>query len=605
MTRRTQSGLLALLFLMVIFFALPMAVAHAEEQRVFDQAGLFEGSDRETMESRAAALRDSLQMDVVIVTTDDAQGKDSQNYADDFYDNGGFGAGEDKSGVLYLIDMDNRQVYISTCGSAIAMLDNAEVERLLSGSLPYLQTQDYGGAPLYFLGEMEQLAAISGGDAAGIEADSAVEGPRVFDQAGLFTEEQVSNLEQACTALRNSCKLDLVVVTTDNAEGKTSQDYADDFYDAGGFGVGTDKSGALFLIDMDNRQAYISTCGSAIGLLSDSMIQSILDEAVACLQQQDYGGAAQVFLDRVESIVQNAPSQEQVPAQDGLFYVQDQAGILSNVNRNSLEIQAERLRKNLDIDVGMAIVDGLGGKSLSQYAADFYRTMGYGAGAEKSGALFLLDMDSQKAYIYINGRAGQYLTAQNTDTIMADAVRAFNRRNYADGMQSFLENIQRAAKNLEKTGSVVPPPRASQPGYIITVLLISLAVGGICVLVVHKRYRPGTIKPGYPYRDTGKLNLRKQDDQLVDSHVTTRYIPPPPPPPSSSGGGFSSGGFGGGSSTHMSSGGTTHGGGGMSFSSRSTRSRSSSISRSTRSTSRSSSRSSSGGSRHGGGGRGF
>ena len=52
----------------------------------------------------------------------------------------------------------------------------------------------------------------------------------------------------------------------------------DDFYDEHDFGIGSRRSGALLLIDMDNREAYISTKGYAITLYSDARIEAMLDD---------------------------------------------------------------------------------------------------------------------------------------------------------------------------------------------------------------------------------------------------------------------------------------------------------------------------------------
>jgi len=91
--------------------------------------------------------------------------------------------------------------------------------------------------------------------------------------------------------------MDIVIVTTNDAQGKSSRDYADDFFDNGGFGVGGDYDGILFLIDMDNREAYISTSGIGIRYLTDIRIESILDMVFDNgLIAGDYYGAAGGFL---------------------------------------------------------------------------------------------------------------------------------------------------------------------------------------------------------------------------------------------------------------------------------------------------------------------
>lgn len=119
---------------------------------------------------------------------------------------------------------------------------------------------------------------------------------RVYDMAGLLTPEEIQGFEQTISEYRNRMKLDLVVVTTNDSEGKTAQEYADDFYDQGGFGYGKKKNGVLFLIDMDTRQLYVSTGGDVIRLLSDKRIDKILDNTYEYAREEDYAGSVDVFL---------------------------------------------------------------------------------------------------------------------------------------------------------------------------------------------------------------------------------------------------------------------------------------------------------------------
>jgi hypothetical protein len=62
------------------------------------------------------------------------------------------------------------------------------------------------------------------------------EGTRVFDNANLFSESEKAEIERTVAKVSAKTKLDLVVVTTGSAEGKSSEAYADDFYDAGNYG---------------------------------------------------------------------------------------------------------------------------------------------------------------------------------------------------------------------------------------------------------------------------------------------------------------------------------------------------------------------------------
>lgn len=127
---------------------------------------------------------------------------------------------------------------------------------------------------------------------------------RVFDEAGLLTEGQVGELEETIAVLRTDYPdLDFVFVTTDDTGGKDTQTYADDYYDAHRFGVGSDRSGILFLIDMDNRNLGISTTGKGIRYLTDSRIESLFDKAYPDVKNGDYFAAAEAFLSGAENYV--------------------------------------------------------------------------------------------------------------------------------------------------------------------------------------------------------------------------------------------------------------------------------------------------------------
>lgn len=125
----------------------------------------------------------------------------------------------------------------------------------------------------------------------------------VFDNAGLWDGEQNGQLEEMAASLSQKIKMETVIVTINDAEGKSATAYADDYYDEGGFGTGSDHSGALFLIDMDNREIYISTTGKMIRYLTDERIERILDDAYDQVAEGNYADGAKVFLKDVEHYV--------------------------------------------------------------------------------------------------------------------------------------------------------------------------------------------------------------------------------------------------------------------------------------------------------------
>ncbi len=126
---------------------------------------------------------------------------------------------------------------------------------------------------------------------------------RVFDYAGLFTQQQTDALERQIAELVEATQVDAAVLTIDDSGGKSAAEYADDFYDQNGFGIGPDYSGALLLIDMDNREVYASTAGQVIPILYPRVLDAILDEIIDDIADKDYAGAARIFLLRMKTRV--------------------------------------------------------------------------------------------------------------------------------------------------------------------------------------------------------------------------------------------------------------------------------------------------------------
>ena len=95
----------------------------------------------------------------------------------------------------------------------------------------------------------------------------------VYDDAALLSDEEQQSLSEEITNLQETTGWEIFVLTTEDAQGKTAREYADDFYDT----TATGDDGVVFLIDMDNREVTISTAGEAIYYLNDDRIDDILD----------------------------------------------------------------------------------------------------------------------------------------------------------------------------------------------------------------------------------------------------------------------------------------------------------------------------------------
>lgn len=138
--RNIRQRIFALLLVLSCLWA---SVALADGDRVFDRAGLFTASEIQELEQEIQAFQEETGMDFVIVTSNESHKGSAQQIADAFYEQGGFGLDEEKSGILYYIDMDDRYHYLSTTGAMIDYMTDARIENAIDEVTRYLSAGAY------------------------------------------------------------------------------------------------------------------------------------------------------------------------------------------------------------------------------------------------------------------------------------------------------------------------------------------------------------------------------------------------------------------------------------------------------------------------------
>ena len=152
------------------------------------------------------------------------------------------------------------------------------------------------------------MLCLCGGFFVGL--DASAETKYVYDQADLLTDEEEQEFQSYAESMKDIWKMNFMVVTTDDAEGKSSMEYADDFYDSH-FPEESEVDGMLYLLDMDNREIYLSTSGLAIRYLTDDRVESVLDAAFEYVADGDYYGTFQAFFDASEKFLNKGIPKDQ------------------------------------------------------------------------------------------------------------------------------------------------------------------------------------------------------------------------------------------------------------------------------------------------------
>lgn len=122
-----------------------------ETEKIYDFAELLTPSEEEELYIEIEKFIEKYKLDMVIVTINENNKGSSTNYADDFYDYNDFGIGQQNNGVLFLIDMDTRTMWISTTGKAIKVYSDSKIDSILDYTYNKISIQDYYGCASEFI----------------------------------------------------------------------------------------------------------------------------------------------------------------------------------------------------------------------------------------------------------------------------------------------------------------------------------------------------------------------------------------------------------------------------------------------------------------------
>ena len=136
----------------------------------------------------------------------------------------------------------------------------------------------------------------------GFSASSAAGKKSVIDDAELIKASDEKELDKKIKNIQKD-KFDVVILTVKSLDGKSAQDYADDYYDNNDYGLDNEKSGVLFLVSKGDRKYHISTKGAGIKAFTDYGIGRIKEEIKTYLSDGDYFDACDEFLNITKNFV--------------------------------------------------------------------------------------------------------------------------------------------------------------------------------------------------------------------------------------------------------------------------------------------------------------
>jgi Beta-propeller domains of methanol dehydrogenase type len=401
--------------------------------------------------------------------------------------------------------------------------------------------------------------------------------PTFYDRAQLLTAAEAEALSKRLLEIGNAYRCDVVIATVPDLDGKTAEEYADDFFDYGGYGYGAvpdengttvDGDGVLLLLSMADRDFTITTSGYGITAFTDYGIQIYLEKQfLPYLSANNYAAGFNAFADGCDYLLKCARAGEpfdagtvSVKTANGKPIIVDHAAALSTEQIPALSEKLRALGDAYKLDV-IFVTDYAGWSDGDAYAEKYFVNNGYGyvADGKNRGGILVYYEPNGPLGIYVDGEANSVFKGRGLYKFRQDLLRALYGSDYS--VAALAETLASRGGDYLKAAA---NGHAINPINWIPVLIavgVGILLGRIPVSAMKRKLTDVYSKTeADSYLAPQSFKLTQSSDVLLNRNVTRTLRVQSTGSGSSGGGRSGGGGFHGGSSTHTSSSGGTHGG---------------------------------------------
>ena len=506
-------------------------------------------------------------------------------FAEDYYARNKYGCGEDKSGLLLVVDTKNASYDIYYYGEADTLIADDARERLSDAFKAACHNEDltwYDAFDRYYDTAFRTVenARKRAEDALPDWYPEQTEGftdyhgedlPPVVDDALIFTPEQIQTLSDKIRAMNERLGIGYVVFTTDYLYGLTPEEYSSDFLHFNGYGVGDDFGavGFFLCLDLEDRCWLTMSINSYESVFTSDVTYEIDEIVDSSIRSGDYYEAFLLHVDYVDKLF--SAWSEDLPAwypegtrtyelkREGRDYgvsagstaprgtVEDKAGSLSDAQKQTFSDALQLLSEQYGVDLVIYTDTDVRAPRSTQYADDFYYYNGFG---ENGVCLFLFGEDGSRYGTLCYGNCKKYASL-NIENELRDTVRSGDT---AQVIEKYIELLTFMLKH----GRL--PMQKATAGFC---LAVGVVAGLIAAAIVTDKLKDAmkikSTVAAQTYLVNGSFVLLGSSSHYLYSTVTKRAKPKE----TNSSSGSSSGGSRGGSSysSGRSAGGSYSGGG--------------------------------------------
>ena len=239
--------------------------------RVVDDAHIFSDSEIARMKERIKEIQDESGFDLVVFTDTSSYGLSHGVYAADFHQFNGYGFGDDFSGTVLLICMEegNRGWWTAATGKCQEIYTEKVINKIDDNLEPYMVKGQYGKGVLSYLDDIYRLYKLPSWyprDTENFVPFRAESKAHCVDQIGLFTREEQAEIERQASEISAKYGTDFVVLTTDETiRYGTMASYARDFIKYCGYGQGENGDACVLCLKVTDGGSWASMVSSISG----------------------------------------------------------------------------------------------------------------------------------------------------------------------------------------------------------------------------------------------------------------------------------------------------------------------------------------------------
>ena len=125
----------------------------------------------------------------------------------------------------------------------------------------------------------------------------------VFDNADIFTDAEEAELEKRIEQFQADVQADAVILTEQDGSVNDPELRAQDFYDANGFGLGSNRSGVILYINMETRDVVACASGETKYVLLNTDLDTVIDAGYDELVDGEYADSMHAMLGKATSVI--------------------------------------------------------------------------------------------------------------------------------------------------------------------------------------------------------------------------------------------------------------------------------------------------------------